>query len=447
MGINFKNARSFFASQRIQKYLANASWLFIEKLLLLAASFFVSIYVARFLGPELYGELGYALSFAQLFAALAAVGLIKITIRELVNHPEEESLILGTSFVLRILGAIFILFTIGISSLIAHEDPMTNLYILVIASGTLFQSFDVIDYFFQAKIKSRNIAYSRLGSVLITSGLKLYFIYIQAPLLYFAAVFAIENLTYALGLLVNYRLQKGQITKWKFSQNMAWRLFRLSWPLMISGFMIDIYTKVDKIMIRHILDDLAEVGHYAIGHRLAEVMTLLPVIICAAIFPAIISAKKGGEKGYMERLQNLYNIVAWSSISISLFVSFFAEFIIRTLLSESYLAAVPVLQITAFTLIPISLGVANGYYLVSENLVKFDLFRTTVGAVLNIGLNWFLIPRWGIIGAAYATLIAHVISDIFLLYHKRTRSQFRLMFRAIFMLEIKKLLNPEKLFR
>ena len=71
--------RNFLTSQGFRKYFANTSWLLGERVLRMAISLFVGIYVARYLGPERYGLLSYALSFVWLFSSLASFGLDAIT--------------------------------------------------------------------------------------------------------------------------------------------------------------------------------------------------------------------------------------------------------------------------------------------------------------------------------------------------------------------------------
>ena len=89
-----------------RKYFANTSWLLGERILRMAVSLFVGIYVARYLGPENYGLLSYANSFVGIFVALATLGLDDIVVRELVKNPEQREELLGTSFLLKIVGAV-----------------------------------------------------------------------------------------------------------------------------------------------------------------------------------------------------------------------------------------------------------------------------------------------------------------------------------------------------
>jgi O-antigen/teichoic acid export membrane protein len=149
----------------VRRYGINTAWLFTEQVLRLIAGFFVGVWVARYLGPEKYGLFSYALAFVSIFQGIAKLGLDGIVVRDLVQELEKRDVYLGTSFWLKLLGSIitFLIITIILviqSLLTSHFSPLTshfslltshfftetNIYILIIAFGIIFQSFEVIDF-------------------------------------------------------------------------------------------------------------------------------------------------------------------------------------------------------------------------------------------------------------------------------------------------------------
>ena len=120
-----------------------------EKLLRMVVGLFVGIWVARYLGPERYGLLSYAMSFVGLFIAIATLGLDSIVVRELVKDESLRSKLLGTAFTLKLIGAFLMLIILAIAVHLTSNDYDTNLLIFIIASATIFQSFNVIDLYFQ----------------------------------------------------------------------------------------------------------------------------------------------------------------------------------------------------------------------------------------------------------------------------------------------------------
>jgi len=88
-----------------KKYAANASWVMAEKILRMFMGLFVGIWVARYLGPEDFGLLSYAQSFVFLFVTIATLGLDGIVVRELVKNEAKRDVLIGTAFILKLIGA------------------------------------------------------------------------------------------------------------------------------------------------------------------------------------------------------------------------------------------------------------------------------------------------------------------------------------------------------
>ncbi len=166
-----------------RRYFANTSWLFAEKGLRLVVGFFVGVWVARYLGPERYGLLSYAQAFVGLFTAFASLGLDGILVRELVKHPEKEGELLGTALVMKLFGAILTIFLVGIAIHLTNSDRLTKILVFIIASSVIFQSFNVIDLYFQAKVQAKYAALANMMSLLASSVFKIYLILTHASLI------------------------------------------------------------------------------------------------------------------------------------------------------------------------------------------------------------------------------------------------------------------------
>lgn len=137
------------------RYFANTSWLFAEKVLRMIVGLFVGIWVARYLGPEQFGLFSYAQSFVALFAAIATLGLDGIVVRELVKDENRRDELIGTSFWLKLMGAIAVLLLLAIAINFTSNDHYTNVLVFIIASATIFQAFNVVDFYFQAQVLSK----------------------------------------------------------------------------------------------------------------------------------------------------------------------------------------------------------------------------------------------------------------------------------------------------
>ena len=417
-------------SAGFKKYFLNTSWLFFERIIGMAVSFFVGVYVARYLGPANFGLLSYAGSFAGLFLVVATLGLGSIVVRELVKDEEKRDELLGTTFALKIVGSILVLTIIAIAVRFTNNDNFTNLLIFIIAIGTIFQSFNVIKFYFQSKVLSKYTVYAQVFSTILCSVIKLLLIYFNVGLIYFAMVTLLQSIILASGLVGMYVKQKSSLFKWRIKFDIAKRLLNDSWPLILSGVAISIYMKIDQVMIKNMLDTKA-VGNYAVAVRLAEVWYFIPMAITNSLFPAIINAKKISEKLYYERLQKLYDLMTWLAIGIALPIMLLSNNIIKLLFGTQYQEAASVLKIHIWAGIFVFLGVASSQYLLVENYTKISFLRTFIGAIINVILNIILIPRYGINGAAIATLISYFIATFFIVFIPKTSNQAVLMLKSI----------------
>jgi len=319
-----------FSSSSFKKYLANTSWLFIERIVRIVISFVVTIFVVRYLGPKEFGLYSYALSFFWLFGSLSTLGLEAITTREIVKNPDKKDEINGTVFFLRLAGSVSAIFIIAGTLFLTGEETSTAILILILSGSFLFQSFSVIEYYFRGIVKAKYNAYALSASVILSSALKVIFILLKAPLIYFVYAVVFEYAALAVGLILVYQHYKLSIFNWKYSKSIASSLLKDSWPLLLSGLVVMVYMRIDQIMIKNMINEEA-VGYYSAAVRLCEAWYFIPVTLCNSIFPAIVNAKNVSEEFYNNRMQKLYDLLTWLAIGIAIPVTIFSNEIIQLL--------------------------------------------------------------------------------------------------------------------
>ncbi len=431
-----------FGSESFKKYFANTSWLLFEKIARLVLNFFVTVAVIRYLEPNEFGIYSYAISFYGLFVAFISLGMESISIRELVKSPDKRDEILGSVFYSQLLGAVLAISLIALTLFITNEDVSTSVLILIISASSFFQTFNVIDYYYRSKVNAKYSVYVLSTSVILVALIKFALIFIKAPLLFFLIAYACEFLFNAIGYTIIYHSQKLKISVWKFDKNLALTLLKDSWPLILSGVVVSIYVKVDQVLIKNMLTS-RDVGIYAAAVRLSESWYFIPIAISNALFPAIVTAKSIASELYLSRLQKLYDVLAWIAIGISIPVSFLSGEIIQVLYGSKYSASAPILTIYIWAGVSVFLGVASSQYLVTENFTKISLMRTSLGMIANVILNIIFIPRYGIVGSAYATLLSYTLVILSLGCFKQTRNQLFMLLRAILFIDLFKMVKKK----
>jgi len=408
----------------IRKYFANTSWLLGERILRMGVSLFVGIYVARFLGPEKFGLLSYALGFVMLFGTIASFGLNEILVRELLQEKTQIKELLSTAFFIRVFGFLMMGCIIIFALQFTNDDKYTHLMITIITLSIFFQSFNVIDCYFQSQVQSKYVVIVQFIQLLITSLIKIFLIINKATLIWFAIVFLIDQALLAILLLSIYRWKKEWFSVFSVRWKLAKQLFTNAWPLIFSGMMVSIYMKIDLIMIKEMLDAKA-VGIYAAAVKLCEVLYFLPVVVMSSLFPAVVEARKKDLIVYRKQVYRIYEIMIGATAIVAIITTFLADWIVNILYGSIYQEAATILQIYIWAFVFVSLGVVSSKYLVAENLEIYAMYRSILGAIINITLNWYLIPIYGIKGAAIATLITQIfVAYLFLFCFQSTRYNF-----------------------
>ena len=415
-----------------RKYFANTSWLMGERILRMGVSLFVGIYVARYLGPERYGLLSYANSFVGIFLALATLGLDDVVVREIVKTPEQREKILGTSFLLKLVGTLLMWVAIFAAVPFTENDLQTNILIIIIAFGAVFQAFNVIDLNFQAKVKSKHVVHAQFVQLIISSIVKIILVFNEAPLIWFASVFFLDAIVLALGLVFTYLHNSNKIFSWKWSYETSKNLLHDSWPLIFAGIVVSVYMKIDQLMIKEMLG-AKEVGLYAAAVKLSEAWYFIPMAIASSLYPAIINARNFQKEVYYQKIQNLFDLMVWIAVSIALPTTFLSTLIVEFLYGKEYLGSSSVLIIHIWTGVFVFLGVASSKYLLAENFIKKTFYRTFIGALLNIIMNYYLIRIIGIEGAAISTLFSHFFAAyLYDFFDKDLRNMFIFKTKSLF---------------
>jgi len=414
------------------KIIDNIGWLFFDKILRMGVGLVLGVWIARYLGPEQFGLFNFSTAFIGLFGAIAGLGLKDIVVRDIVRDPGSKEETLGTAAVLQFIGGLIAYgLILGTIFWLRPDDTLVKALVAILGSMMLFKASEVGVYWFESQVLSKYAVLAQNGSFLVFAAIKIGLILNNAPLTAFAWATMAEALMVALLLGVLLGLRGPRLHHLRITLERAKSLLKDSWPLMLSGIAIVIYMKIDQIMLGQIVGDEA-VGIYSAAVRVSEVWYFVPVMIAASVFPAILEAKKRSEAQYYQRLQRLFDLMVWLSVIIALPMTFLSAPIVTLIFGEAYASSGPVLAIHIWTGVFAFLGVAAGKWFLAENLQTLSLQRSVLGAGLNVLLNLFLIPYFGVVGAAVATIISHGFAVFFLDFMQaETRKIFYLKVNSI----------------
>ncbi|MGZ5244626.1 MAG: flippase [Bacteroidia bacterium] len=398
--------KSPFTSIHQKNYFFNTGWLLADKVVRIFANLIVGIVVVRYLGPENLGLLNYAISAVFLFQPIANLGLGDIVVRQLVKNENEEKEILSTAILTRLGGGLFVLSLVLLYNYIMDYGTANYPLVIITSCLLLVQSTDLIDRYFQAKLKSKLNVKASLIAMLFTSAIKLLLVYWQAPVLYFVIVYVLDFIIISLLLIYFYLKQEGHL-EFVFNKEMAKDFLQQSWPLIISGLMVVTYMRIDQVMVEKMLDSKA-LGNFSAAIKLSEAYYFMPIIITSSLFAAIVNGKSMGESVYRVRMQKLFDLLTWISLPMAIVISLIAHPLVHILYGDKYSDEVgTVLAIHVWASVVVFWGNASNKWLIIENMSRYITINTTLGCMVNITLNLILIPRIGILGPAISTIAAH----------------------------------------
>lgn len=389
----------------------NSVWLISDRLIRMGLGLLVGVWVARYLGPEGYGQLSFAGSYVMIFSAIALFGLESIVVRELVKHPEAERAILGTTCLIRA-AAGFISYLLAIAVLLVlHPDDRTALLLVaLLGSSLLVQAVEASDLWFQSRVLSRYTVICRSTAFIISSGLKVLLVLTGASLTAIAAATAVEALLAALLLvLAHTRYSNAGILTWRWDSNWFRRLLTGSVPMVLSGVVLMVYLRIDQVMLGALASQ-AEVGLYAAAVRISEVWYFVPSAIVSSVFPGLVALRSTDPEQFERKLQQLYNLLAFLGYAVALPVTFIAPWLVRLLFGSAYQTAAPLLAVLIWAGLFANLSVVRNAHFIALDWGRSLLWATSLGATANVLLNLLLIPRYGALGAAIATCLSYWVA-------------------------------------
>jgi len=393
----------------------------LERIVNMTIRFFVGVWVVRYLGPEQYGVYSYALSFVGLFTAVTTLGLDSIVIRNLSSEEWSEGEVMGTAFGLRIGAAVVTMGAVAATIFSVNDQWLTQLAVLIVSGQLVFKSADVFKLWFKSEIKSKYPVWVRSGVVMVNSATQVAFILLGLPVLAFVVLYLAQSALKAAGTYLMYQMvsERGRV-RWTFRWGAARMMMQDAWPLILAGLSVGVYMKIDQVMLGEMVGESA-VGVYATAVKISELWYFIPTAIAGSVFPKVVSSKENASaEVYRERMQAFYDAAALLSYLVILPVMLSAGPLITLLFGPEYSEAASILQVHIWAFLFVSLGVAQGKWLITENYTRFKMLASLFGAIVNVGLNALLIPTYSGLGAAWATSLSYGASVyVSLLFLKR----------------------------
>lgn len=415
------------------RYFSNTFWLLASKVYRMGFALAITIWMARYLGPEQFGLLNYALSFVVLFSVFINLGLENVVVKQIVNNGELEGEVVASSLLLRFIGsAVFLIVTYFVVVLIKPDDSIVHKLVIILSIGYVFKVFEIIRYWFEAYMRAKYSAIMEVVALTISIAFKVFLIFFDAPLIYFGWAIASEMFVMAIGLSLMFAFHYGKpFGSLKPKLERVKTLFLEAWPLTLASALYMVAAKIDQIMLGNMIGSEA-VGVYAAAVKLSEGWFFIPAVIATSLYPTMLNAKKTSRGLYLERTQNLLNLMAFIGVAAAILIGVVAAPVMNFVFGQGYSESTSILIVHIWGGVFIAISGISYRYLIAEGLQKYSLYRGVTGVIVNIALNLMLIPSYEVMGAAISTVVSQLMAlYLFNCTREKTRELFYMQSKAL----------------
>lgn len=392
------------------RILGNAKWIIVCKIAQSLIQFIVGLLSARYLGPSNYGLINYAASITAFFLPVMRLGLDSTLVREYSDKTERQGQLLGTSLLMNMASSIACI--IGVTSFAAVANRGETVTIIVCAlysTSMFFQAFEMLQYWFQAKLLSKYSSLAMLSSYVVVSAYKIWLLTTGKSVYWFALSHAVEYGSTGILLLITYCMKGGQ--KISFSLVAAKELLSKSRHYIVAMLMVVVYGRTGNILLTLLCGE-SENGYLATAVTCTFIAGFVFDAIIDTARPVVLESKQHYQQEYEKNVSRVYCLTTWLSIAQSVFFTLFAGTVVKILYGDAYLPAVPVLRILCWQSAFSYMGYVRNIWILAEEKHQVLWKINLSGAIFNIAVNVILIPLWGACGAALASVMTQFFTNV-----------------------------------
>jgi O-antigen/teichoic acid export membrane protein len=421
---NFEKKLDFITLLFKKEDFSNTKWFVAEKIIQLIVGAFIVPKIFTTLGASEMGDLKYVMTIVGILTPIFTLGLMDISIREIVFHPKRSNAILSTSFLLQLFSWLILSIFLMTYVLLFAEDKLITLYI-IIALSYLPRLSGIAEYYLLAIKKVKIIFIAKIISLLLVTLLQYYGVINQFKVEYFAIITAIDFVFQGLiyFFLFHYN-SKLEIKFTRFSRPTAVLLLKSSYPLIITQLLLFLYLSLDKIFIKHFLNSESVGKFYSVKFLVITMTWSIGFAVINALYPSIAKSYQTNKSLYKKKMLFLLKVVSIYGILIVIFYNLLGEYILSNYFNETEQDTIQTLKIFCWAPLIVFIGMIYEKHIINNNKLYKDALRFALGIIINIVFSYLLIPQYGISGAAMAILISHLIINIgFIFIDTESRKQ------------------------
>lgn len=390
----------------IKKITKNIGWLIFDQFFILFLQFIVGVKIANYYGAEIYGKYSYALSLVA-FSGIFFEILNSRVIKKYYTEENFNNIVYNITFFKNSIAIILFLVPIILKFFIGIDNTLFGLLIFICLDNVLTTTTFGIENFFEYKLESRRIVISNNIVKVVSYSLQYVCMLLNMGIIIIPIVRCIGSIIRVILLKYQYKknyIIKKKIKEEKISTKLLWQMIDEGKFLWITFISFLIYTQIDKLMIKYYLGE-KEVGIYTIGVQLSGILAILIGPIQNSIYPKMIELYKKNYEEYYNFFLFSNTVVTQIYLVLTILSIIVVKWLFKYVYAPEYSPAIIIYSILAFSIFIKANGSLQTSHMTLKNITKKSFYKTLISLILNIILNSVLIKKYGVNGAAIATLI------------------------------------------
>ena len=389
-----------------KKIISNAIWMMSEKAISIIGLLLVTSYVAKYVGPSIFGTIALATATFQIIQIVAQLGNDNILFKRISKNRLSGIKLIKSTFLLRTVIYIFISVPTLYYFYILSEQQ-TFIFFLAVSIACYFSSIDVYAIYYNAILKSRLNTFANSTGLIISLSIQYLIVINQLNALFLSLPIILTSL---IPLCIRmYLFPKDKLNKITQPMFIKYNKYILTtgFSIVFSTLSIAIYTRVNQFVIPYIIDEYS-LGIYSVAMTLATSWGFILAAIINSSLPSIFSEKNTQKALYIASF--LCMVILIISLFAIAFVYFFGEFFIIKLYGDEYINAYQLLIILCISTMISCLGIVSTRFIIKFSGYAFLSKKTLIMIIFSIPSSYLMISKYGLVGAAYSVIILEFIS-------------------------------------
>ena len=391
----------------VQKVAKNTGIIIVGNVIFRIISLFVIIYLARYLGTAGFGKYNFVFAYLAFFGIITDLGLQTILVREMSRDPLIAPKLIGNAYIIRLILSVFaVVLSVVVITLMSYPTDTTT-YVYIASLIVLFTSFsDFYVTIFQANFKMKYSIIAKLCFKALSAVLILGIVFSQGTLM---QVFIALVFSEVVKTLISYLFSR-KIVRPRFKIDFElWKyLFKESLPIAFASVILIIYYRIDVVMLSMMQGDTS-VGIYSAAYKLSEPFSLIPAAFMMSLFPIMSASFKTSKEGLIKSYKLAIRYIFIIMLPIAAGITILADKIILLIYGAEFAGSATALQILIWALVFTSASFVLTNLLVAIEKQKLYTSSMAICAIVNIALNYILIPSFSYNGAATATVATNIV--------------------------------------